>query len=92
MQVAPGLTSLVLVESIRQLGEEARVERHDYLSARPGATDDDAQRLNRVIRTHGEIENRVPWVLAVAMGEAVNRLRKGASAQNLAFRRQLALN
>ena len=39
MQVAPGLTSLVLVESIRQLGEEARVERHDYLSARPGATE-----------------------------------------------------
>ena len=43
--------------------------RCDYLSARPGATDDDAQRLNRVIRTHGEIENRVPWVLAVAMGK-----------------------
>jgi predicted transposase YbfD/YdcC len=88
----PGLTSLVRVESIRQLGDEARVERRYYLSSLPGATDDDAQRLNRVIRTHWEIENRVHWVLDVAMGEDVNRTRKGESAQNLALIRKLALN
>jgi predicted transposase YbfD/YdcC len=87
-----GLTSLVMVASIRQLGEEESVERRSYLSSLPGATDEDAQRLNRVIRTHGEIENRVPWVLDVAMGEDVNRTRKGESAQNLAFIRKLALN
>lgn len=58
----------------------------------PGATDEDAQRLNRVIRTHWEIENRVHGVLDVAMGEDVNRTRKGASAQNLALIRKLALN
>lgn len=57
----------------------------------PGATDDDAQRLNRVIRTHWEIENRVHWVLDVARGEDVNRTRKGESAQNLALIRKLAL-
>jgi predicted transposase YbfD/YdcC len=87
-----GLTSLVMVESIRQLGEEESVERRYYLSSLPGATDEDAQRLNRVIRTHGEIENRVHWVLDVAMGEDVNRTRKGESAQNLALIRKLALN
>lgn len=88
----PGLTSLVMVESRRQLGEEASVERRDSLSSLPGATDDDAQRLNRVIRTQWEIENRVHWVLDVAMGEDINRARKGESAQNLALRRKLALN
>jgi predicted transposase YbfD/YdcC len=88
----PGLTSLVMVESIRQLGDEARVERRYYLSSLPGATDDDAQRLNRVIRTPWEIENRVHWVLDVAMEEDVNRTRKGESAQNLALIRKLALN
>lgn len=88
----PGLMSLVMVESARQLGDEASVERRYYLSSLPGATDADAQRLNRVIRTHWEIENRVHWVLDVALGEDVNRTRKGESAQNLALIRKLALN
>jgi len=87
-----GRTSLVRVESIRQLGEEASVARRDDLSSLPGATDEDAQRLNRVIRTHGEIETRVHWVWDVAMGEDVNRTRQGESAQTLAFIRKLALN
>ena len=88
----PGLTSLVMVESLRELGEVESVERRYYLSSLPGATDDDAKRLNRVIRTHWEIENRVHWVLNVAMGEDVNRTRKGESAQNLALIRKLAVN
>jgi len=81
-----------MVEAIRQLGAEDSMERCDYLSSLPGATDDDAQRLNRVIRTPWEIENRVHWVLDVAMGEDVNRSRKGESAQHLALIRKLALN
>jgi hypothetical protein len=34
----------------------------------------------------------VHWVLDVAMGEDTNRTRKGASAQNLALVRKLALH
>lgn len=88
----PGRTSLVLVESIRQLGDEARVERRYDLRSLPGTTDKDAPRLPRVMRTQGAIENRVPGGLDVAMGEAVNRTRKGESAQHLALLRKLALN
>jgi predicted transposase YbfD/YdcC len=88
----PGLTSLVMVESIRQLGEEESVEQRYYLSSLPGATDAAAKRFNSVIRTHWEIENRVHWVLEVAMGEDSNRARKGESAENLALIRKLALN
>ena len=88
----PGLPSLVLGESSRQLGDEASVARRDYRSALPGATDAAAKHLNRVIRTHWEIENRVHWVLDVAMGEDVNRTRKGESAQTLAVIRKLALH
>lgn len=88
----PGLSSLVLVESIRQLGAEESVERRYYISSLPGTTNTDAKRLNRVIRTHWEIENRVHWVLDVAMGEDANRARQGESAQNLALMRKLALN
>jgi predicted transposase YbfD/YdcC len=53
----PGLTSLVMVESIRQLGEEESREWRYYLSALPGHTDTAAQHLHRVIRTHWEIES-----------------------------------
>jgi predicted transposase YbfD/YdcC len=88
----PGLTSAVMVESIRQLGEAESVEQRYYISSLPGTTQADAQRANRVIRTHWEIENRVHWVLDVAMGEDSNRTRNGESAQNLALIRKLALN
>jgi predicted transposase YbfD/YdcC len=54
--------------------------------------DEDAKRLSEVIRTHWEIENRVHWVLDVAMGEDTNCTRAGESAQSLALTRKLALN
>jgi predicted transposase YbfD/YdcC len=39
-----------------------------------------------------EIENCVHWVLDVIIGEDVNRMWEGESAQNLALIRKLALN
>jgi predicted transposase YbfD/YdcC len=88
----PGLTSFVMVESPRHIGGQDEVEQRYYISSLPGATEADAKRLNSVIRTHWEIENRVHWVLDVAMAEDTNRTRKGESAQNLALIRKLALN
>jgi predicted transposase YbfD/YdcC len=88
----PGLTSLVMVESTRHIDAQDEVEQRYYISSLPGATDADAKRLNEIIRTHWEIENRVHWVLDVAMAEDTNRTRKGESAQNLALVRKLALN
>jgi predicted transposase YbfD/YdcC len=82
----------VLVESTRQVADQESMERRYYISSLPGNTDDDAQRLSQVIRTHWEIENRVHWVLDVAVGEDTNRTRAGESAQNLALIRKLALN
>jgi predicted transposase YbfD/YdcC len=88
----PGLTTLVLVESTRQVAAQESMERRYYISSLPGTTDQEAKRLSGVIRTHWEIENRVHWVLDVAMGEDANRTRAGESAQNLALIRKLALN
>ena len=62
----PGLATLVMVEATRQLGDQESIERRYYISSLPGTTDNDAKRLNEVIRTHWEIENRVHWVLDVA--------------------------
>jgi hypothetical protein len=81
----PGLMTLVLVESTRQVADQESMERRYDISSLPGTTDEDAKRLSSVIRTHWEIENRVHWVLDVAMGEDANRTRAGESAQNLAL-------
>jgi predicted transposase YbfD/YdcC len=52
-----------MVEATRQIGEQESLERRYDISSLPGTTNSDAQRLNGVIRTHWEIENRVHWVL-----------------------------
>ena len=88
----PGLATLVMGESTRQVLDQASTERRYYISWLPGTTDDDAKRLSGVLRTHWEIENRVHGVLDGAMGEDTNRTRAGESAQNLALIRKLALN
>jgi predicted transposase YbfD/YdcC len=88
----PGLTTLVLVESTRQVAAQESIERRYDLSSLPGTTDEEAKHLSGVLRTHWEIENRVHWGLDVAMGEDVNRTRAGESAQHLAFIRKLALH
>jgi predicted transposase YbfD/YdcC len=88
----PGLTSAVLVDSLRQLGEADSVEQRYDLRALPGTTQADAQRANRVIRTPWEMEQRVHGGLDVAMGAESHRTRNGESAQPLARIRKLALN
>jgi predicted transposase YbfD/YdcC len=88
----PGLTTFVLMESTRQVAAQESRERRYSISSLAGTTNDKAKRLSGVIRTHWEIENRVHWILDVAMGKDTNRTRAGENAQNLAFIRKLALN
>jgi hypothetical protein len=68
------------------------MERRYDISAPPGITDGDTKRLSRGMRTHWAIENRVHWVLDVAMGEDTKRTRAGERAPNLAVIRKLALH
>ena len=84
--------SLVMVQAIRHIAGQDHMEHRYYIRALPGATDVDAKQLNSVIRAHWEIENRVHWLLDVAIVEVTNRTRKGNSAQNLALIRKLGLN
>jgi predicted transposase YbfD/YdcC len=81
-----------MVASTRHIDGQDKVEHRSSISALPGATAADAKRFNSVIRTHWEIDNRVQWVLEVAMAEETNRTRQGDSAQNLALIRKLALH
>lgn len=88
----PGLQTVVRVESVRQINEKSSLEHRYYITSLSGRTDQDARRLNRIIRTHWEIENKVHWVLDVVMREDESRARKEHSAENLALLRKLVLN
>jgi predicted transposase YbfD/YdcC len=83
------LSSLVLVESERHIGEQISVERRLYLSSLPAS---DTSMLQRAIRAHWGIENSLHWVLDVAMREDESRARKDHVGENLALLRKMTLN
>ncbi len=84
----PGLRSVVRVESTRRVGETVSAEARHYLSSLPA----DAARLQRVIRAHWGVENRLHWALDVAFREDDSRVRADHAPENLAIVRHLALN
>lgn len=83
-----GLRSVAVVQAERRVGTDATQERRYYLSSLPA----DAVRLNRLVRTHWQIENQLHWVLDTAFSEDQCRVRMGDGAQNLALLRRVALS
>lgn len=83
-----GLRSVALVQADRRIGEQRTQERRYYLSSLPA----DALPLNRIVRTHWQIENQLHWVLDTAFAEDQCRVRLGDGAQNLALLRKVALS
>jgi predicted transposase YbfD/YdcC len=84
----PGLQAVVRIEAERRIGSETSRDIRHYLTSLAG----DPLQLNRVIRTHWHIENKLHWVLDVAFREDECRVRQGYAAENLAVLRHIALN
>ena len=84
----PNLRSVVCIESTRRIGDAVSTEARHYLSSLPA----DAALLQRVIRSHWSIENRLHWVLDLAFHEDSSRVRADHAPENLAIIRHLALN
>ncbi len=83
-----GLQSVSVVEAIREVLGERRVERRYYLSS----LNVDAQRFARAVRSHWSIETQLHWVLDVNFGEDRSRARSGYAAEYLATLRRWAVN
>jgi predicted transposase YbfD/YdcC len=84
------LQGLVRIQSERYHKVSGKIEReirYYITSLKP-----DAARLNRVIRQHWGIENKLHWVLDVGFGEDLDRKRAGHSAQNFSLLNRIALN
>lgn len=83
----PNLRSVGLVESIREVGGQATVERRFYLASIPA----DAKNFARAVRGHWAIENTLHWSLDGSFAEDQCRVRSGHAAENLAVLRHLSL-
>ena len=84
----PGLKTLILVESSREVQGVATLERCYYISSRQA----DAEHLGAAVHGHWAVENRLHWLLDVAYGEDQTRMREGNAAENFSVLRRIALN
>lgn len=84
----PGLRSIVMLESTREIGESVTTERRYYMSSLPP----DAPRIARAVRSHWGIENGMHWCLDMALGEDQSRVRVDNAAQNFAILRRISMN
>jgi predicted transposase YbfD/YdcC len=85
-----GLRGLVRIEAERYHKVSGKIEReirYYITSLKP-----EALPLNRMIRQHWSIENKLHWVLDVAFGEDASRKRAGHAAQNFSLLNRIALN
>jgi predicted transposase YbfD/YdcC len=88
-QAWAGLKSLVAIESERIIGEVSSKDVRLFISSLPASS---AQRMGEIVRAHWSIENRLHWVLDVAMNEDQSRVRKGNAPEITAILRHVVLN
>lgn len=85
----PGLSSVVMVEALRTVGEKTSTERRFYISSKKKLP---AKKALTVVRSHWGIENELHWVLDVAFREDDCRVRAGNAAENFAVMRHFTMN
>ena len=86
----PSLQGLVRIEAERYHKATGKTEsqtRYYITSLKP-----DAGRLNRAVRQHWGIENKLHWALDVGFGEDLDRKRQKNAAQNFSLLNRIALN
>lgn len=84
----PGLRCFVVIESERTMGNKTTREQRFYISSRPP----EASSLSRAIRRHWSVENRLHWVMDVALNDDQMRARTRAAAHNLVVLKHITLN
>ncbi len=84
----PGLTTVVMVRSVRRLCNKVTTEVRFFLSSLA----EEAQKHASVIRGHWSIENSLHWLLDVTFKEDASRICLGYGAENLGLLRRLSVN
>ncbi len=84
----PGMRSIAMVETTREIGDKVSVERRYFVSSLPP----DAALIAHAVRSHWRIENSMHWTLDMAFGEDQCRVRVNNATQNFAILRRIAMN
>jgi len=82
------LTSIVMIKSTREGSNVKTSDRRFYISSCQSS----AELLLNASRKHWGIENSLHWTLDMTFREDESRIRKGASPENYAVFRHIALN
>lgn len=85
----PHLGSVIVVESVREIGNDISTERRYFVSSLKGL---DAERAAQLVRGHWTVENNLHWQLDVSFDEDQRRIRKGHGAENFSRLCRMALN
>jgi predicted transposase YbfD/YdcC len=85
----PALSSLAVVESIRQVNGQCSRERRYFISSLSVL---DATTMARYVRGHWGVENNLHWQLDVSFNENQCRVRTNHAAENFSRLRRMALN
>jgi predicted transposase YbfD/YdcC len=86
----PGLKSLVVVQSTRQVNGHTSTERHYYISSLPRRVK--ARRMAGYVRGHWSVENNLHWQLDISFNEDKRRIRKDHGPENFSRLCRIALN
>ncbi len=84
----PGMRSIVMIESTREIGDNVATERRFYVSSLPP----NATHIAHAVRAHWAIGNSSHWVLDMTFGEDQCRARIDNASQNFAILRRIAMN
>jgi len=83
-----GLQSIIMVVCTRIIGDQETKDVRYYISSLLS----NAERILQAVRKHWSIENKLHWVLDVALNEDRSRVRKNQAPENFAVLRHIALN
>lgn len=83
-----GVKSIAKISATVVKGDQQTREERYYISSLPG----NADFMNRAVRKHWFIENKLHWILDVIFKEDYSRVRTGNGAENLNTIRKIALN
>jgi len=86
----PGLTSLVVVQSLREVNGKTSMERHDDIRSLGRRLR--AKRMAGYVRGHGSVENNLHGQLDISFSEDRRRIRKDHGTENFSRLCRIALN
>ena len=82
------LKTIARVESRVTIGKKTSIEQRYFISSLP----QNAKQLAEAIRSHGAVENSLPWILDVTLREDDSIVRKDHAPANMAMVRYIILN